>query len=75
MNNWVSTMDRPPDRQDEYLILWAPKNSKFDVNNKFNLMYEIAEYADGEWISDISQAAPFGGYDVYYWTELPLKPI
>lgn len=72
-NNWVSVEDRLPDRQDEYLILWTPKNSKFD--NKFNLMYEIAEYEDGDWISEISQAIPFGGYDVHYWMELPLRPI
>ena len=32
-NNWVSVEDRLPDRQDEYLILWTPKNSKSD--NKF----------------------------------------
>ena len=44
-------------------------------DNKFNLMYEIAEYEDGEWISELSQAIPFGGYDVHYWMELPLRPI
>lgn len=71
-DRWISVEERLPDEYGEYMVLWRPKQIFYIPKDK--LLYEITEYEDGEWIGDIPQSEPFGGYDVFYWRELPDEP-
>lgn len=70
MPEWTSVEDRPPEEQDEYLVLWRARSGSVR-----RLFYEILEYdGNGNWVDDIPQSEPFGGFDVVYWMELPELP-
>lgn len=69
MAEWVSVEDRLPDEQDEYLVLWRARSGSMR-----RLFYEILEYDGENWVDDIPQAEPFGGFRVLYWMELPERP-
>ena len=77
-SQWISAAERLPDEYGEYLVLWKPR--KEGIFPKGKLFYEIAEFEmdyngiDGEWISEIPQSAPAGGYEVIYWMNLPSEP-
>lgn len=71
-DRWISVEERLPEEYGEYMILWKPKQP--GVIPKWKLLYEIVEYEDGEWIGEIPQSEPFGGYEVFYWRELPAEP-
>lgn len=66
---WISVEERLPEKYGEYMILWKPKSYRTKT-----LFYEITEYEDGEWIGKIPQSEPYGGYEVFYWRELPEPP-
>jgi len=70
MPEWISVDDRLPEQQDEYLVLWSYK-----IGRTARPFYAILEYdGDGNWVDDIPQAEPFGGFQVLYWMELPERP-
>lgn len=69
---WISVEERLPEEYGEYMVLWKPKNP--GMVPKWKMLYEITEYEDGEWIGEIPQSEPFGGYEVFYWRELPPEP-
>ena len=69
MSEWISVADRLPDKQDEYLVLWIHR-----IGRTARLFYEILEFDGENWVDDIPQAEPFGGFDVVYWMPLPKKP-
>ena len=68
-DRWISVEERLPEKYGDYMILWKPKSYRTK-----KLFYEITEYEDGEWIGKIPQSEPYGGYEVFYWRELPPKP-
>ena len=68
-DRWISVNERLPEKYGEYMILWKPKSYRTKT-----LFYEITEYEDGEWIGKIPQSEPYGGYEVFYWRELPEPP-
>lgn len=69
---WIPVTDRLPDEQDEYLVLWKSKDTSWNKQ----LFYEILEFDldAGNWVDDIPQSEPFGGFDVVYWMPLPELP-
>ena len=75
---WIPVTERLPNEYGEYLVLWKPRRE--GILPKDKLFYEIVEYEmdyngiDGEWIGEIPQSAPMGGYEVCYWMELPPEP-
>lgn len=68
-DRWIPCEERLPEKYGEYMILWKPKSYRTKT-----LFYEITEYEDGEWIGTIPQSKPYGGYEVFYWRELPAEP-
>ena len=68
-DRWISVNERLPEKYGEYMILWKPKSYRTKT-----LFYEITEYEDGEWIGKIPQSEPYGGYEVFYWREVPEPP-
>lgn len=68
-DRWIPCEERLPEKYGEYMILWKPKSYRTKT-----LFYEITEYEDGEWIGKIPQSEPYGGYEVFYWRELPAEP-
>lgn len=68
-DRWISVEERLPEKYGDYMILWKPKSYRTKT-----LFYEITEYEDGEWIGKIPQSEPYGGYEVFYWRELPPEP-
>lgn len=69
MPEWISVADHLPEKQDEYLVLWAHR-----ADRTARLFYEILEFDGENWVDDIPQADPFGGFDVLYWMPLPELP-
>ncbi len=68
-DRWISVEEGLPEKYGDYMILWKPKSYRTK-----KLFYEITEYEDGEWIGKIPQSEPYGGYEVFYWRELPAEP-
>ncbi len=69
MPRWIPVTERLPEHQDEYLVLWKQK-----VPVTGRLFYEILEYEGENWVDDIPQAEPFGGFEVAFWQPLPDLP-
>ncbi len=65
----ISVEEALPEKYGEYMILWKPKSYRTK-----KLFYEITEFEDGDWIGKIPQSEPYGGYEVFYWRELPAEP-
>ncbi|MCH5271596.1 MAG: DUF551 domain-containing protein [Lachnospiraceae bacterium] len=67
IGEWIPCSERHPEEHDVYMVAWKPKTG---LEQK-ECYYEIVECEDGQWIGDIPQSEPFGGYDVFAWQPLP----